>query len=212
MRVYHFLNEEYGLESIEKRRLKISRFDDLNDPFEFFAIELTNKSWRKALQDTKSDLAKEDGMLCFSKSWHSPLLWGHYADKHRGLCLGFDVIEKPLIDVTYIKDRIDELPSEINEETMRRWISTKYVDWAYEDETRAFLNLNDICENTGHYFSDYSSEMELKKVIVGCESKITRRRLNQALGSKYSDVIRFKARASFKKFKILKNQNQKLWK
>lgn len=31
------------------------------------------------------------GLLCFSEVWDSILLWSHYAEKHAGIVLGFDV-------------------------------------------------------------------------------------------------------------------------
>jgi hypothetical protein len=34
MRVYHFINEEYGLDDLRRRRLKIATILELNDPFE----------------------------------------------------------------------------------------------------------------------------------------------------------------------------------
>ena len=38
MRLYHFLNAEYGLLNIRHRRLKIARINELNDPFEFLGV------------------------------------------------------------------------------------------------------------------------------------------------------------------------------
>ncbi len=47
MRVYHFINEEYGLQSLERRRLKISRITETNDPFEFSSLDLSDASTRE---------------------------------------------------------------------------------------------------------------------------------------------------------------------
>ena len=38
-RVYHLLAKEWALDDLDRRRLKIARFDDLNDPFELLAVE-----------------------------------------------------------------------------------------------------------------------------------------------------------------------------
>ncbi len=213
MLVYHFLNEEYGLQSIEKRRLKISRLTDLNDPFEFYAVKLLEKEARQYLKKTIAEMSELSGLLCFSENWHNPLLWGHYADKHRGLCLGFDVPKNLLTSVTYIKNRIEAGDiNNFNEETMQQLISSKYVDWKYENELRSFLALNEPCPETGLYFTDYSNELRLKQVIVGCESKITRKQLDQALGKEFKNVTKFKARTAFKKFEIVRNKDLRLWK
>lgn len=87
MFVYHFLNSHYGLEDIRERRLKISRIMELNDPFEFLGVDLSDRQFRKAMKKTKAQLSKTKGLLCFCKTWRNPLLWGHYADKRRGICL-----------------------------------------------------------------------------------------------------------------------------
>jgi hypothetical protein len=37
-RAYHFISLQHGLDDLRQRHLKISRLDDLNDPFELWAI------------------------------------------------------------------------------------------------------------------------------------------------------------------------------
>lgn len=37
----------------------------------------------------------ERGVCCFSTASTSPLLWSHYADQHRGLCIGYDLDRLP---------------------------------------------------------------------------------------------------------------------
>ena len=46
------------------------------------------------------------GVLCFSRGWHNPLLWSHYGDKHRGVCLGFDVPNAHIVHVSYNSSRL----------------------------------------------------------------------------------------------------------
>ncbi|NDP48093.1 MAG: DUF2971 domain-containing protein [Sulfuriferula multivorans] len=91
MRLYHLTTAEYAISNIGLRRLKIARFGDLNDPFELLAAELEDKDFRKAVKSWKNEFHNTKGLLCFSESWHNPVLWSHYADKHRGVCLGFDI-------------------------------------------------------------------------------------------------------------------------
>ena len=102
MRVYHFIDEQFGLENIKRRRLKIARIGELNDPFEFIA-RAEDKLERAALRSTKEAQTKSTGLLCFSKSWKNPVQWSHYADRHRGFCLGFDVPDTLIKKVTYGK-------------------------------------------------------------------------------------------------------------
>ena len=88
MRVYHFIKLEHGLDSLRDKRLKISLINEANDPFEFLAINLAEPDCREKMQNVKNELAKQCGILCFSAHWNSPLLWAHYADNHKGICLG----------------------------------------------------------------------------------------------------------------------------
>lgn len=104
--VYHYISARYGLEGIQKRRLKISRIMELNDPFEFLGVNLKDRKFRKLISETKQELSKSKGLLCFSKTWRNPVLWGHYADKHKGLCLGFEIASNLLGKVEYIDSRL----------------------------------------------------------------------------------------------------------
>lgn len=37
----------------------------------------------------------ERGVCCFSTTYASPLLWSHYGDQHRGLCIGYGLDRRP---------------------------------------------------------------------------------------------------------------------
>ena len=106
MRLYHFINEKYGLEDLREKRLKIGRIMELNDPFEFMGTDLSDRGFRESVEKTKRDLSEEVGLLCFSESWDNPVQWAHYADGHKGFCLGFDVSEHLLAEVSYIDERL----------------------------------------------------------------------------------------------------------
>ena len=91
MRVYRFLDAQFGLKSLYERRLKISRIEDLNDPFEFLPFDLTHDIMRNHIESVKANAHSSQGLLCFSSSWSNPLIWAHYSDRHKGLCLGFEI-------------------------------------------------------------------------------------------------------------------------
>ena len=58
VRVYHFLSAEHALDDIEKRRIKISEIDQLNDPFELWCVAQENKELRERLRDYKKTMNK----------------------------------------------------------------------------------------------------------------------------------------------------------
>ncbi len=55
MMLYHYINGKYGLENVLKRRVRISRLNELNDPFEFFAPDLSDRNFRTVFRKTKSE-------------------------------------------------------------------------------------------------------------------------------------------------------------
>ncbi len=208
MLVYHFLNSHYGLEGIEKRRIKISRLTELNDPFEFLGADLSDREFRRVLTKTKKRMSESKGLLCFSATWKNPVLWGHYADKHQGLCLGFEIPNHVVGKVNYVDARLP-VPKSIDDEFMHQLLFTKFRHWEYEDEYRIYSQLND--EEGGLYFSYFSEDLALKKVIVGDQSEVTRAQVASALGGLGSEVEAFKARAGFTKFEVVKQQNAAKW-
>ena len=160
MRVYKFLNAKWGLEALEARRLKIARISDLNGPFELLGTNLSNQELRNAFVEMKFGLNKNRGLLCFSKSWRNPLLWSHYSDRHRGLCLGFDVPDKLLMSVTYTRvrntsEKLFSNDQSVKEREMKRLLRTKFSHWRYENEVRCVVSLEDKDTHSGIYFFDF---------------------------------------------------------
>jgi len=171
MLVYHFINAHYGLAALHKRRLKISRLMELNNPFEFLGVNLSDHEFRKALTKTKADMSKTKGILCFSESWRNPVLWSHYADRHKGLCLEFEIPITELGKVEYRDSRLP-LPKKIDETFMQRLLYTKFKHWEYEQEYRIYIQLEEEIE--GIYYSDFSDKLKLKRVIIGEQCNVTR--------------------------------------
>jgi hypothetical protein len=74
MRVYKFLNCKYGLKAIRERRLKISEVGTLNDPFDLLPFDLSDPTIRKGVLASRHEIGKNNGLLCFSRHWHNPVL------------------------------------------------------------------------------------------------------------------------------------------
>jgi hypothetical protein len=204
MRVYHFLPKEWALADIAKRRIKISEIDQLNDPFELWCVSADDKELRAALRGFKDDFGKRFGMICFSEQWSSPLLWSHYAEKHRGMCLGFDVEEQILKPVTYVGERPNfEMPPTL--ENMKQLLFTKFEDWQYEEELRGWLSLD--TREDGHYFYPFDKKVKLCEVIAGPLCDVTEATIREALGDNH-DVALIKARLAFRTFRVVRNQWQ----
>ena len=217
MELFHFICEKHGLDDIRNRRLKISEIQDLNDPFELIPFKLSNKDLRDALHKTKEQISSNRGILCFSKTWSNPVLWSHYADKHRGLCLGFNVPSNgpgniPM-DVEYTAERLDSkiLRPPLNETVVKRLLSTKFAHWEYENEARVFVNLDKKDPKTNLYFTYFSDSLKLVQVIVGARSELSRKDLTSALGDMATEIKVIQAGPSFTEFEIVQNPNESLW-
>lgn len=66
MRVYKFLNLEFGLKTLREKKLKISTLDDLNDPFELLAYQMTERKKRKEWRNARKQWGSQRGLICFS--------------------------------------------------------------------------------------------------------------------------------------------------
>ena len=156
MRVYHFTKAVHGLEAIRRRRLKLARISELNDPFEFLQVALRSPKTRARYQYVKRALSEYMGLLCFSENWRNPVQWSHYAESHRGICLGFDVAPSAeMRKVRYVENRISpnlramkaEGDAAVNH--MLELLTLKFKHWEYEQEHRLFVRLNEKDEGLG---------------------------------------------------------------
>jgi hypothetical protein len=203
-RVYHFLPMQFALDDIEKRWIKISQIDQLNDPFELWCVYQKERRLREALRAFKKDMSDRFGLLCFSKHWGNPLLWSHYADKHRGMCLGFDINQRGIKPITYLRERPHlKIPPTIEE--INRILFSKFVDWKYEKEWRNWIRIDERDPATGFYFYPFDGFVRLREVIAGPLCDISETRLHDALKGYREKIHLTKARLAFRSFRVVKN-------
>lgn len=203
MRVYHFLPAVHALDDMEKKRIKTSEIDQLNDPFELWCVSQEDKQIRPALRKYKKEMSERFGLICFCRHWHNPLLWSHYADKHRGMCLGFDVDDQGLQPVNYVEER-SNLRLPLTKESANELLFTKYRDWQYEEESRNWFQLDQ--REDGHYLYPFDGFIQLREVIAGPLCAESRDRIDQALNGYPETVSITKARLAFRTFQVVKNR------
>ena len=89
-------------------------------------------------------LTQNVGVFCVTAKPTNLLMWAHYADSHKGICLEFDGATDVLAQaqrVTYSAERIPINPYlDTNNEMLVKGLLTKSDHWSYEDEWRAFRN------------------------------------------------------------------------
>lgn len=109
------------------------------------------------------------GVLSLSETPLSPLMWGHYADMHRGVCLGFarnssnalgddDITSPVLYSDIYPRVRFSEILKR-DGSIHQKLFFTKAREWAYEREWRLLTDNGDECKGVPG---------DICEVILGC--------------------------------------------
>ena len=101
--------------------------------------------------EIESELLKryDKGVCCFSSVYKNPLLWSHYADQHRGMCIGYDLIRNPepcihkviyggsrIVKTSLIMKAVIDRDPEANEILDQNILLKKASQWRYEREWR----------------------------------------------------------------------------
>lgn len=213
MRVYHFLEKQWAIESLIYERLKVSLFSDMNDPFELLGVSLKKKADRDAFYQLKKEVSEEMGAICFSKKWSSPVQWSHYGDRHRGMVLGFDIPTDHAREVNYEGERLEQdlLDGfETNEaELGHKLLTTKFKHWVYEDEIRMFVDLRDPTKENGMFFLPYCKALVLKEIIIGPRCDFTKQQLLKIVSSHSSSIKITKSRLAFQSYRVVKDKRVK---
>lgn len=209
MKVYYFTSETHALSNIQKQRLKISQIDDLNDPYELHGFDLRDPVFRKAFKAGVKGIIDSYGMICFSASWQNPLMWSHYGDKHKGICLGFEVAEEHIKTVLYM-DKITKAERDPHKFTqflesggIDKLLTLKYKDWSYEKELRVIVPIEERDAKTQLYFTDFKDNIVLREIILGHRCTRQPSDFEQLLRDYTSEVSVFKARIAFGDFKVV---------
>ena len=213
MRAYHLTSEKYALESIQRERLKLSLLADMNDPFELMALEARAPKDRAFFKQLKSEMHETVGVLCFSKKWRNPVLWSHYADKHRGICLGFDIPDEHVLEVDY---RTTRLKAELEDEDTPpggkhvaiRLITTKFSHWKYENEVRLIYRLDDVKKEEDKYFAPYFPWLELREIVLGPRSELRVEDVRNATAKRHPDAQVFRSRLAFRSYSVVRDRRR----
>jgi hypothetical protein len=218
-RLYHFIDLHWGLDDIYRKRIKLSEFDLLNDPAELRGVKLPDEEIMQFMID---NFRAEQGLVSMSKKWENPLLWSHYADKHKGLCFGFDINDDDGVwDVTYKRwvETLDCHDLLLEIKALRRmpghktpsadlvdrfnWItkailSTKFQDWQYEDEARVITTLE--TRENGVCYKEFGDQLQLRELILGSRCTVTKIEMESILRCHFDSVVVRKVRQNLDSF------------
>lgn len=206
-RLYYLTGPEHAVSNIVFGRLKISRFSELNDPFELLGQNFADRAVREIVREHKHEFNEQKGVICFSEDWVDPVLWSHYAARHRGVALGFDVDRDWAKEVQYsaarLKLTLAKGAKTITDELANFLVFTKYESWRYEREWRVICELKRSEQEGGLYFAPFDKKLKLTEVILGplCDLDLTR--IRTLVDYHHDDAITYKARLAFRSFRII---------
>lgn len=127
------------------------------------------QEWDKIVNETVQKHINASGVCCFGGNADNILLWSHYTDSHKGVCLKFDILEDP--DFFVFPMKVNYQPNyptynhvKDQSQLVDALIKTKSDVWTYEEEVRI------VKLKTGlHKFK----KTALIELIFGCKSSDT---------------------------------------
>ena len=156
-------------------------------------------------------LLDENGIFSAAKKWSQNLMWAHYADSHKGFCVGFEFnnMFDPNMGVAHEVRYSKEYPKfgpeffmgdhdTYNERLFETTLATKSFDWSYEEEVRYIKLSRD--GGSGIYSFDKNS---LKEVIIGAlASPKNRSEIIKAITKSMPWVRIYQAKLSVSKYEL----------
>jgi len=149
----------------------------------------TPGKWKSIIEDTFDKIINKTGICCFTKNEKSLLMWSHYADSHKGVCLKFNILEDPDFFVYPLPVNYrDEYP-DYNHLGDRRTLVNDIVlsksnDWIYEQEIRVLkINSNGLLN---------FKKNALVEIIFGCKTPSDKMEKIMALSKEKGFDLKFK--------------------
>lgn len=193
-------------------RIRLSTFDTVNDPFELLGTSQGQKATRHHFDWLYKHWVDTLGFVSFSDNWKSPLMWAHYAKSHTGVCLGIEVPNDRPMKMSYEPQRLEllldltQLESAVNEDVIKKVITTKFKEWEYEREWRVVARLEDKDEETGFYYVYFSPEFELREIIIGARCDQSLEAIRKQVFGNTETITMTKARPAFGTFSMVQQK------
>lgn len=179
MRLYRYINKQFGFDAIRDQRLKVSRYSQLNDTSEL-SLCVKGPTNKKHQRQQIERFDGEGSIICMSGVFNSPLMWGQYADNHNGVALIFDVDPEKWHPIFYTVTRPNlemfgkTRYRELSQLDLRAIGLMKSTEWTYENECRTHIPLTDTTgENNLHFASFETAAVNLFGVLFGPRTKVS---------------------------------------
>lgn len=204
--LYKYIDINGGLDLIDKQTFKFSNPKDFNDPFDLYEklidfsqykfrptqpmnreekrrIEkASNKRKIMALTEEWRKIKENISISCFSRTYKNILMWSHYAQMHKGICIGFCVDRNILSnygcfaqEVKY-ENEFKSIPYTSQKESLEpimQFLTLKAKFWEYEKETR-LIDLSYLDRKNDEYmkpgenkYMDFEKFAKIKEIYFG---------------------------------------------
>ncbi len=213
--LYYFTKAEHAFSNINEEKIKVSDIAKLNDTFDIFTPASKIRQERALANQFVREQRHLGGLICMSESWRSPLMWGHYADSHEGVCIGFELDVNSFTKVEYIRSRLGinhfekSSFSELGDNDLLKMMNYKFSAWSYEQEYRYFVYRREMFHENNIDFLRIENLFRPKQFILGARCKLSA--MQNIMASKYQEqgMEVFRARSAFRSFRMVKDR---LWK
>ncbi|MCR4880259.1 MAG: DUF2971 domain-containing protein [Bacilli bacterium] len=185
------------------------------------------KEWDANLEKSLNDIRKQTVVTSFSKRNDSMLMWSHYANSHRGVCLEYEVQEDNFLkEVNYSKDMVgikiynltsiqlakdylnrNGILKEVNyrfDDDIYKPFFIKALDWEYEDEVRYVFYTKDLDSSNRIILKDDKYLLKLgkpKAIYIGSKANMNdTKKINDLANTNNINVFYTKLNKTF--FKI----------
>ena len=163
---------------------------------------MTTKPPGQRYASTKTSWIEKGGC-----SVSAPIGWTHYAAKHRGICLGFDLKKTLAKEVTYEQARlarkIDHFTA-IDDKLADLLLCTKFASWEYEQEWRVPVTLANMAREDQLYFYEFSNDdLRLVEVILGSLCSLRVEAVRALTNAHHPGAVTFQARLASHSFNIV---------
>lgn len=131
-------NIENFLDIVVNKRIYVSKYTELNDPMEgLYQFTPPNdriqmRELMRKVKGTKSDFR----ILSLTKSCEDSLMWSHYGDGHKGVCIKMQVKDTSVSPIDVIYDNTIPDLADTSVDNVKRILSHKFPFWSYENEVR----------------------------------------------------------------------------
>lgn len=158
------------MDSILNNYLYFSTRDELNDPLDLPFLNSMETHLEKYLELKKNgDIIK---IFCASLECSNTLMWSHYGDEHKGICIEYEIKSLPKNvgwnKINYVHKNFTHERIEKNYGVTIAGLYTKDKNWSYEKEIR----LVSYKEKDNKLSLSGLSSKHDTKVIEGCISNI----------------------------------------